>query len=121
VPIGVNPKTRESRLVRSIPRYVFRSATTIVRTFALYKPFRFFLIAGTPFFVLGLLLVVRWFGFYLLSDTYSSRLPSLFLGLGAILVAVQIWAVAFVADLIAANRRLAAEQLLLQRQQQLDG
>lgn len=115
VPVNVNPKTRESRLVRSIPRYVFRSATTIIRTFALYKPFRFFTIVGVPFFVLGVLLVVRWAGFYLFSDTYNSRLPSLFFGLGAILVAAQIWAVAFLADLLAASRRLVAEQLLLQR------
>lgn len=119
VPVRVNPKTRESRLVRSIPRYVFRSATTIVRTFALYKPFRFFVILGSPFFALGVVLVTRWMLFYLLSDTYSARLPSLFIGLGAILLAAQIWMVAFVADLMAANRRLAAEQLRLQREQSL--
>jgi len=112
VPVHVNPKTRESRLVRSIPRYVFRSATTIIRTFALYKPFRFFTLVGLPFFVLGTLLILRWTAFYFFSDSYSSRLPSLFVGLGVILVAAQIWAVAFLADLLAANRRLATEHLL---------
>lgn len=121
VPIRVNPKTRESRLVRSIPRYVFRSATTIVRTFALYKPFRFFMALGVPFFALGVALVTRWFAYFLLSDTYNSRLPSLFFGLGAILLAVQVWMVAFVADLMAANRRLASEQLLHQRRRDLLG
>ena len=120
VPVNVNPKTRESRLVKSIPRYVFRSATTIIRTFALYKPFRFFLLLGAPFFLIGLFLVLRWLGFYVFSETYSSRLPSLFLGLGAILVAVQIWTVAFLADLLAASRRLAAEQLMIQRREALD-
>ena len=120
VPVNVNPKTRESRLVRSIPRYVFRSATTIIRTFALYKPFRFFMLIGVPFFVIGLTLVLRWVGFYLFSETYSSRLPSLFLGLGSILVAVQIWSVAFLADLLAASRRLAAEQLMIQRRRELE-
>lgn len=119
VPIGVNPKTRESRLVRSIPRYVFRSATTIVRTFALYKPFRFFLVLGTPFFLIGAVLVGRWIGYFVFSDTYSSRLPSLFFGLGAILLAMQVWMVAFVADLMAANRRLANEQLLIQRRAEM--
>ena len=120
VPVGVNAKTRESRLVKSIPRYVFRSATTIVRTFALYKPFRFFALIGTPFLILGSALVVRWFAYYVLSDTYSSRLPSLFLGLGAILLAVQFFIVAFIADLLSANRRLAAEQLWRQRRDDLD-
>ena len=46
VPIAVNPKTRESRLVKSVPRYIMRSASTIVRSFALYKPFRFFFAVG---------------------------------------------------------------------------
>jgi len=120
VPVGVNPKTRESRLVKSVPRYVFRSATTIVRTFALYKPFRFFLLLGSPFFLLGLSLVARWSAYYLFSDTYSSRLPSLFIGLGAILLAMQLWVVAFVADLIAANRRLISDQLNAQREKDLE-
>jgi len=116
VPVGVNPKTRESRLVRSIPRYVFRSGTTIVRTFVLYKPFRFFLLLGSPFMLLGTALIARWFLYYLLSDTYSSRLPSLFLGLGMILVAMNLGAVAFIADLIAANRRIVSEVSRTQRE-----
>jgi glycosyltransferase involved in cell wall biosynthesis len=120
VPVNVNPKTRESRLVRSILRYVFRSATTIIRTFALYKPFRFFRVIGFPFLLIGLTLVLRWVGFYLFSETYSSRLPSLFLGLGSVLVAVQIWSVAFLADLLAASRRLAADQLMIQRRQAME-
>jgi glycosyltransferase involved in cell wall biosynthesis len=120
VPIGVNPQTRESRLVKSIPRYVFRSATTIVRTFALYKPFRFFLLVGSPFFLLGLALVVRWSLYYLFSDTYASRLPGLFIGLGAILLAMHFWAVAFVADLMAANRRMLSDQVRRQREGELE-
>ena len=115
VPVGVNPKTRESRLVRSIPRYVFRSATTIIRTFALYKPFRFFVSVGSPFFVLGVVLVTRWMLYYTLSDSYSSRLPSLFIGLGALALAVQCFAVAFLADLLAAQRRLTSELLVHMR------
>jgi len=62
VPIDVNPKTRESRLVRNIPRYVFRSATTTVWTFALYKPCRFLLVMGSPFFLIGVALITRWSG-----------------------------------------------------------
>ena len=115
VPVSVNPKTRESRLVRSIPRYVFRSATTIIRTFALYRPFRFFTILGTPPFILGAILILRWIALYLFSDTYTSRLPSLFLGLGATLFAIQIWSVAFLADLLAANRRVSSDFLVAER------
>jgi glycosyltransferase involved in cell wall biosynthesis len=106
VPIGVNPKTRESRLVRSNMRYVWRSAHTIIRSFALYKPFRFFFMIGMVPFALGLLVLLRWFGLYLTEAEYTSRVPSLLGGIGLLVLATQIWAVAFLADLQAANRRV---------------
>jgi hypothetical protein len=106
VPIGVNPKTRESRLVKSSSRYVWRSAQSIIRSFALYKPFRFFFLVGLVPFLIGAALLVRWLGLYLFDDDYTSRVPSLLAGIGLIVVAAQIWAVAFLADLQAANRRV---------------
>jgi glycosyltransferase involved in cell wall biosynthesis len=106
VPIGVNPKTRDSRLVKSSGRYVWRSAQAIIRSFALYKPFRFFFLIGLLPFTIGALVLLRWLGLYLFEDEYTSRVPSLLGGIGLIMVAAQIWAVAFLADLQAANRRV---------------
>jgi len=106
VPIGVNPKTRDSRLVKSSARYVWRSAQAIIRSFALYKPFRFFFLVGLVPFLLGVALMLRWLGLYLFEENYTSRVPSLLAGIGLIVVAAQIWAVAFLADLQAANRRV---------------
>jgi hypothetical protein len=119
VPISVNPQTRPSRLVRSIPKYIARSAQTIVRSFVLYKPFRFFFLIGLVPFLLGVALLARWLAYLVFADEYSSRLPSLLTGVGAILVAAQIWAVAFVADLMAANRRLLSEQRMHRRRIEL--
>ena len=120
VPVGVNPKTRESRLVKSTTRYVWRSAQAIVRSFALYKPFRFFFVAGSIPFVLGVGLLLRWLGFYVFEEDYTSRVPSLLAGFGLILVAVQIWAVAFVADLLAANRRVLEDLRLRAKRVEMD-
>jgi glycosyltransferase involved in cell wall biosynthesis len=106
VPIRVNPKTRESRLVKSSARYVWRSAQAIIRSFALYKPFRFFFLIGLVPFTVGLLLLLRWSALYVLEDEYTSRVPSLLGSIGLILLAVQLWALAFMADLQAANRRV---------------
>lgn len=106
VPIDVNPKTRESRLVKSSSRYVWRSAQAIIRSFALYKPFRFFFLIGMVPFTVGAVLLIRWLGLYLFEDEYTSRVPSLLGGIGLIVVAAQLWAVAFLADLQAANRRV---------------
>jgi glycosyltransferase involved in cell wall biosynthesis len=121
VPIGVNPKTRDSRLVKSSARYVWRSAQAIIRSFALYKPFRFFFLIGLVPFVVGVVLMLRWLGLYLFEDTYTSRVPSLLLGIGLIVVAAQIWAVAFLADLQAANRRVLEELRLRARRADYDG
>src|SRR5690606_34232462 len=60
VPIRVNPQTRPSRLVKSTGQYVRRSAQTIVRSFALYYPFRFFFIVGLVPFLAGAALLARW-------------------------------------------------------------
>jgi hypothetical protein len=112
VPIEVNPKTRESRLVKSVPRYIMRSAQTIVRSFALYKPFRFFFAVGAVPFIVGLALLVRWLLLYAFEADYTSRVPSLLAGIGLMLLAVQVWSVAFLADLISSNRRMLAEMRL---------
>ena len=121
VPIGVNPKTRESRLVKSSARYVWRSAQAIIRSFALYKPFRFFFLAGLVPFLLGAALLLRWLLLYLFEEDYTSRVPSLLAGIGLVVVAAQIWAVAFLADLQAANRRVLEELRLRARRQDYDG
>lgn len=120
VPIGVNPKTRDSRLVKSSTRYVFRSAQAIIRSFALYKPFRFFFLLGAIPFLLGVAVLLRWLLLYILEDDYTSRVPSLLGGIGLIVVAGQVWAVAFLADLQAANRRVLEEIRLRSKRHDYD-
>ena len=119
VPIGVNPQTRESRLVKSTAQYVRRSAQTIIRSFALYRPFRFFFLVGLLPFLLGAVLLGRWLVLFLVEDPYRSRIPSLVVGSMCVLVAVQIWVVAFLADLSAASRRLLSEARLRARRLEL--
>jgi glycosyltransferase involved in cell wall biosynthesis len=109
VPIRVNPTTRPSRLAKSMGQFVRRQAATIVRSFALYYPMRFFLLIGLVPFLVGLTLLIRWGILWAVEDEYRSRIPSLIMGSVLIIVAVQIWVVAFLADLQAASRRLLAE------------
>jgi hypothetical protein len=94
---------------------VWRSAQSIIRSFALYKPFRFFFLVGLVPFLIGAVLLLRWLGLYLFDDEYTSRVPSLLAGIGLIVVAAQIWAVAFLADLQAANRRVLEDLRLRAR------
>lgn len=120
VPIRVNPQTRPSRLVKSSAVYVRRSAQTIVRSYAVYRPFRFFAsIAAVPA-TIGVALLLRWLGYFLFAADYSSRLPSLLASVALLLLAALILMVAFVADLMAVSRRLLSEARLEARRAALD-
>jgi glycosyltransferase involved in cell wall biosynthesis len=116
VPIRTNPNLRKSRLVRSIPAYVGRSAFTILRIFMLYKPLRFFSLLGTVPMSLGIILGIRWLIFFW-AGSERTRLPSLILAAILILIGFQIWMFGLVADLMAANRRLLEDMQLRMRRQ----
>lgn len=111
VPIRVNPDLRPSRLVKSTTRYVWRSMQTIVRIFALYRPFRFFAHVGSVPVSVGALLCIRWILLNIFEYPYSGRthVPSLIVAAVLLLVGFQIWVLGFVADLLAANRRTLDE------------
>ena len=108
VPIRVNKDLRPSRLVESLPSYVGRSIGTIVRIFVIYRPFRFFGVIGAIFFVAGLLLGFRFLYEFMTGSgrghVQSLILASILLGMG-----FQTFLIAFVADLLAANRKLLEE------------
>jgi len=105
VPIRVNGEIRPSRLVKSIPSYVRKSLVTIVRIFIVYKAFRFFMSVGLAVFGLGFLGGIRYLYFYATGDgaghVQSLILSSILLGVG-----FQTMLTAFLADLLAVNRRL---------------
>ena len=64
--------------------------------------------------------MIRWLALYLLEEEYTSRVPSLLAGIGLIVLAVQMWAVAFLADLQAANRRVLEDLRLRASQADYD-
>src|SRR3546814_5880203 len=75
VPIRVNEDLRPSRPVNSIPSYIRRSIITIVRIFAVYRPFRFFGAISLALFGVGFLIGLRFLWKYL-GDRKSTRLNS---------------------------------------------
>ncbi len=105
VPIRVNEDLRPSRLVKSIPSYIKRSIFTIVRIFVIYRPFRFFGSIGMALLGIGFLIGLRFLWYYLHGygdgHVQSLILCALLMGMG-----FQTILIAFVADLLAANRKL---------------
>ncbi len=79
VPVRTNPKTRESRLFKSVPSFVNNSLLTMVRVYAMYKPLRLFFYIGTLLFLLGLIPILRFLYLYLLGYG-AGHVQSLVLG-----------------------------------------
>ncbi len=105
VPIRVNRTLRPSRLVKSIPSYLGKSLITIVRIFVVYKAFRFFMAMGLTLAGAGLLVGIRFLSYYLSGDG-SGHVQSLILSSILLGVGFQTMLTAFLADLLAVNRRL---------------
>jgi len=121
VAVGINADQRPSRLVKSIPSYLMRSISVILRIFMIYRPLRFFLTLGSIAFGIGFLLGLRWaILVYLFPDPTRTYLPSLILAAILLIVGVQTWLFGFIADLQAANRTLLEEVRLRLRRAELE-
>ncbi len=105
VPIRVNSTMRPSRLVKSNTSYIRKSLITIVRMFVVYKAFRFFMAIGLSALLLGVLGGLRYLGYYL-SGNGAGHVQSLILSSILLGVGFQTILTAFLADLLAVNRRL---------------
>ena len=108
VPIRVNGDLRPSRLVKSISSYIRRSIVTIIRVFVIYRPFRFFASIGITLFLLGFAIGLRFLYKWLTVD-YDGHVQSLILASSLMIIGFQTLLIAFVADLLSANRKLMEE------------
>jgi glycosyltransferase involved in cell wall biosynthesis len=108
VPVRVNNSTRPSRLIKSIPSYVYRSVLSILRIFVLYKPLRFFFIIGAVFLAAGALLAFRYLVLYL-AGVGGDHLQSLLLATILVVTSMIVFVAGVISDLVAANRVLLEE------------
>jgi len=114
VPVRVNGFLRPSRLVKSIPSYVKRSIVTIVRISVIYRPFRFFAAIGAALMAAGTLIGLRYL-WMLANDGGQGHVQSLILASILLSSGFQAFLTAFIADLLAANRKLAEDIRYLQK------
>ena len=105
IPIRTNEDLRPSRLLSSIPNYIKKSVVTIIRIFVVYKPFRFFMSIAAILLGLGFLLGLRFLYFYFTGNG-SGHMQSVVLAGVLIGIGFQTGLIAFVADLLAVNRKL---------------
>ena len=116
VDIRVNPKTRESRLFRSIPQYIRKSGGTMLAMFVLYRPGRFFFMVSLLFWLLALAIGGRAVYLRCIGEgLFRDHLPSLLLLVVSAVIAIMFDALAIIGELLKAQRRLNEEVLYLVR------
>lgn len=114
VPIRTNADLRPSRLMSSIPDYIKRSIFTIVRIFAVYQPFKFFMTIATALLGLGLLLGLRFVYYYAVGEG-DGHVQSVILCGALLAMGFQTSLIAFIADLLSVNRLLLEELRVQQK------
>ena len=119
VPIRTNPKTRESRLFRSLPKFIERSLTTMIRMYTMYQPLRVFTYIGC-LCILGALVPSIRFLIYFFMGQGAGHIQSLILAAILFIVGFNVLMIALVADVISFNRRLIEETLLRVRHIEFD-
>ncbi len=119
VPIGTNGKTRESRLVKSIPKFVSMQINTMVRMYTMYQPLRVFFLIGMLFILAGMVPSIRFVYFYIYGNG-SGHIQSLILASILFIVGFQILVVGLIGDVVSFNRRLIEETLLRVRKIEFD-
>ncbi len=116
VDIRVNKKTRESRLFKNIPEFIFKSGSTILLMFLLYRPGRFFTLCSCFFLIPSLLLGVRFLyliNFY--ADSSRTYIPSLILLSILALVGFLLISIGLIGIKIKALRQIQHEILYITR------
>lgn len=105
VPVSTNPVTRKSRLIKSLPSFVGRQLSSMIRMYSMYEPMRVFFYIGTFISIIGAFPIVRFLYFYISGDG-DGHLQSLVLGGVLLIIGFITFMIGLVADLISSNRQL---------------
>lgn len=119
VPVGTNPQTRPSRLMKSIPHYLANSSATILRAYSMYRPLRVFTMLSSILILFGVLIGVRFLYFYWIGRG-AGHIQSLILSAVLLIVGFQTLLIGLVADLIGFNRKILEEVLFRLRRMELE-
>lgn len=105
VPIRTNPELRKSRLFHSMMGYVKKSMVTIIRSYLLYKPMKFFGLIGTALNGIGLILAIILIVMACLGNGAGHAAMLIIMG-ALFMMGIMTYVIGFLADLIADNRKL---------------
>ena len=105
VPVRTNRVLRQSRLFKSIPDFMRRSLTTMLRMYLMYRPLRTFASIGLVLAIAGVVPILRFLYFYFIGEG-EGHIQSLILGGALVVIAAICFVVGMLGDLIGFNRQL---------------
>jgi glycosyltransferase involved in cell wall biosynthesis len=111
-------ETRPSRLFGSTWEYLKRSAATILRIYAMYEPFRVFVVLGSLLLLLGSGLGLRYAYFWWMGEI-RGHLQSAILSVLLLIMGLFTLQWGLMADLVASNRKLLEDLLYRVRKLEL--
>lgn len=120
VPVTVNAKLRESRLMKSMLSYLRKSLATTLRIFVTYRPVKFFMGVGGVLFTLGAALCLRWLVLFFMG-TDRAHVPSLILAAILLLSGFMCVIMGVLGELTAVNRKLLEDVRQRVMRLELDG
>ena len=119
VPIPARPVTRPSRLIRGVLGHIWRALFVILRSFAVYQPFRVFTALALILMLAGVVPLIRFLAIYL-SSGGGGHVQSLIAGAVLLLVGFQVLVLSLLASAIAWNRKMLEEILYRERKRDYD-
>ncbi len=106
--IKINKPTRKSRLFKSNTQFVLNQAKIILKCFAIYKPFTFFLYLSILPLFFGFSLFLRFLFFYFSGDG-TGHVQSIIFGSTSLILGFILIALGVLGELIKHNRKIMEE------------
>jgi glycosyltransferase involved in cell wall biosynthesis len=120
VDVATNPRTRSSRLFKSLWSYVKESGATIIRIYTMHEPLKVFTYLGSATFLIGFAIAMRFVYSYFAFGYEPGKIQSLILSAVLMIVGFQVVLIGFLADAISGLRRLIEDVLYRVRSMELD-
>ena len=114
IPVEVTYFTdRQSKMARSIWKYVNNSAKIILKAVRDVRPMKFFGIPGVILMTISFFLFIAFLSFYLQDFKITPYRNYLFASAITFVVGLQFFVFALLADMVKSNRKLTEEQIYL--------
>jgi glycosyltransferase involved in cell wall biosynthesis len=106
VVISVNETQRKSRLIKSIPSYLLKSARNILTFWTMYRSMQVFSLVGASVLLVGLFLCLRYLWFQVVSPDGAEHFAALVIGAVSVIIGLFLMMLALLADFMGVLRSM---------------